>query len=130
MPDSTQSEHVPERPKVRVACSVPNGLAIRLFKVGYDDGTGHNPMIWDGPGIRLNGPSALQAGTNNTTGELIEPGITEVDAEWWGLWLAQNAQNPFVGEHMVYEFKPEPGEPGPYPESQPGPKAEGPNPTP
>ena len=99
----------PEKPKVKVACSVPNGLAIRLFKVGYDDGTGDNvkPMIGDGAGVRLNGPSALHTGAGNTSPTDLEPGITEVDAEWWGKWLAQNQQNPFVAERFVYEFKEE-----------------------
>ncbi|MHB8272525.1 hypothetical protein [Bradyrhizobium sp.] len=106
----------PEKPKVKVACSVPNGLAIRLFKVGYDDGTGDNvrPMIGDGPGIRLNGPSSLHTGAGNTGGIGLEPGITEVDAAWWAAWLAQNQQNPFVGEKMVYEFK-DKGEKAPNP---------------
>lgn len=102
-------EKQPERAKIKVACTVPNGLAIRLFKVGYDDGTGDNvkPMIGDGPGIRLHGPSALHTGVSNTGGIGLEPGITEVDAEWWGLWLKQNEKNPFVGECLVYEFKDE-----------------------
>jgi hypothetical protein len=83
---------------VKVACSVVNGVMIRLYKEGYDDGTGDGikPMVKDGPGVRLRGPSALYAGTANAGGDDLVPEITEVDAEWFAEWMKQNAQNPMV----------------------------------
>ena len=69
---------------VKVACTVVNGIMIRRSKPGFDDGTGDGmkPMVHDGPGIRLNGPSALHTGAGNTTREDLDPVITEVDDEW------------------------------------------------
>lgn len=89
-----------ERKLVKVACTVPNGLLIALRKPGYDDGTGFRPQVADGPAVRLNGPSSLHAGVGATTaGEPVE---TEVDAEWMGRWLDQNAQNPLVTGRNVW----------------------------
>lgn len=101
-------------PVVRIACLIPNGIAIRLSKIGWDDGTGDGvkPMVHDGPGIRLNGPSSLHAGAGNTSPVDVEPGVTEVDEEWWGKWLTQNARNPAVEMKHIFvlpeEEKPNP----------------------
>lgn len=96
-----------DRKKVRVACTVLNGLMIHKWKKGFDDGTGDGeaPMVRDGAGIRLNGPSALHAGTGNSGGVGLKPAFTEVDAEWFAAWLEQNKLNPFVAEGFVYEEK-------------------------
>ncbi len=88
---------------VKVTCDVVNGVMIRISKPGYDDGTfdGAKMAAWDGPGIRLNGPSALRAGAGNSDGLNQRPGETEVDAEWFDRWLAQNELNPLVaGGHV------------------------------
>jgi hypothetical protein len=93
-----------KRKTVKVGCRVVNGLMIHRWKVGYDDGTGDGvkPMVHDGPGIRLNGPSSLHAGVGNTEGAGLEPGVTEVDAEWMGAVLEQNKMNPFFVQNQVY----------------------------
>lgn len=101
-----------KRALVRVACLVPNGLMIRRFKPGSDDDGG--ALVADGPGIRLNGPSSLHTGVGATQRTELEPGITEVDAEWIDGWLAQNPadKNQMVGDRLVYVVKDdEPGNP-------------------
>lgn len=100
--EKASSEMQPERKTVRIACRIPNGVAIRLSKVGWDDGTGVKPTVHDGPGIRLNGPSPLHTGAGNTSPDDLEPGITDVDAEWWGKWLAQNRLNPAVQLKQIF----------------------------
>lgn len=99
----TDQEKTEKRRMVRVACLVPNGIMIRLQKPGADDGTGVRVTAHDGPGIRLNGPSGHNAGAGATAPEGMEPGHTEVDAEWFKAWLGQHQLDPLVvGEH-VYE---------------------------
>lgn len=95
---------------VNIACRVPNGIMIRRSKTGFDDGTGDGvkPIVHDGPGIRLNGPSALHTGAGNTDRQDLAPGITEVDAEWWSAWLAQNQSNALVTMGQVYALDEEP----------------------
>jgi hypothetical protein len=92
---------------VKVKCSVPNGMLIRISKPGYDDGTGDNvkTTVWDGPGVRLNGPSSLHAGAGNSDGAGQEPGETEVDAEWFDRWLEQNKINPLVADGHVQKVE-------------------------
>lgn len=88
---------------VTVGCKVLNGVMIRLSKRGYDDGTGdgERPFVHDGPGIRLNGPSALGAGTGDASGQGLEPGLTDVNAEWMASWLDQHKLDPLVtGGHV------------------------------
>jgi hypothetical protein len=91
-----------ERRMVRVACLVPNGIMIRLQKDGRGD-AGVPVLVQDGPGVRLNGPSTRNTGAGTTAPEGMEPGYTEVDAEWFKAWLDQHKMDPLVtGEH-VYE---------------------------
>ena len=94
-------------PNVKVACHVVNGLMIRLFKRGWDDGTGDGvaPMVVDGPGVRLTGIHAIHAGAGNTEAKTRPPGITEIDGEWFDRWLVQNQQNPFVKDGMIHLLK-------------------------
>jgi hypothetical protein len=90
---------------VKVACHLVNGMNIRLFRQGYDDGTGDNvrQVIQDGPGVRLNGPDGKSAGVGDPAGgKHLPPGVTEVDEEWARKWLAQNKLNPFVAEGLIY----------------------------
>jgi len=91
-------------PMVTIACRVPNGIMIRRSKKGADDGTGDGVqmMAHDGPGIRLNGPSALHTGAGATSRGDLPPGLTEVESEWWDAWLAQNQQNPLITMEQVY----------------------------
>lgn len=88
---------------VRVACTVPNGVMIRMTKAGPDDGTGDGQKMMghEGPGVRLNGPSSLQTGAGATERRDLAPGITEVDAEWMARWLDQNGLNPLVAQGAV-----------------------------
>ena len=97
---------------MKVACKVLNGLLIQAWKPGYDDGTGDGvkSVIKDGPAVRLNGPSSLHAGAGNSSGAGLEPGITEVDGEWFAAWLEQNKLNPFVAEGLIYAIE-EPADP-------------------
>lgn len=114
-----------EKAKVKVACRHTNGLTIRLFRKGYDDGTGsgYQPIVADGAPVKLNGPSPLHAGAGATARPDLEPGITEVDRGFMELWLNQNRLNPFVTRGMVYVLGPveEPGEqqPAQKPEEPP-----------
>jgi hypothetical protein len=98
-----------ERKMVQVACHIPNGIMIALWKPGFDDGTGDGvkPTIRDGAAIRLRGPSGLHTGVNATEGTHLEPGLTDIDSEWWDKWWAANQQNPFVMQKQVYLHEPE-----------------------
>jgi hypothetical protein len=98
-----------ERKMVQVACHIPNGIMICLWKPGYDDGTGDGvkTTIRDGATVRLNGPPSLHLGVNAMDGAGLPPGLTEIDHEWWTKWLAANQKNPFVMQKQVYLFEPE-----------------------
>ncbi len=89
---------------VKVACHVPNGIMIRRSKAGYDDGTGDGvrETVHDGPGVRLNGPSAIHTGAGATSRADLPPGLTDVESEWWDAWLAQNQQNPLITMKQIY----------------------------
>ena len=93
-----------EKKFVKIACHVPNGIIIRLAKIGPDDGTGDGEKMMghDGPGVRLNGPSALHTGAGNTSRGDLPPGLTDVEEGWWAAWLAQNPKNPLVTMKQVY----------------------------
>jgi hypothetical protein len=75
-----------ERKTARVACSIVNGVEIRLSSGLRPDGI---------PGsVVLRGPDAVSAGTDNPgTGA---PVVTEVDDQWFALWLDQNEASPLV----------------------------------
>jgi hypothetical protein len=98
---------------VKVACHVPNGIMIRRYKAGFDDGTGDNvkPMVHEGAAVRLNGTGALQTGAGSTHRDDIPPGITEIDAEWWAAWLGENAGNPLVTGKYIFAIKEDDEEP-------------------
>lgn len=91
------------RSKVRVSCLIPNGLELRLFTKGYDDGTGFRPIIEDRskPRVFLAGPNSLAAGVGNTMLTASEPVVTEVDAEYFALWLEQNEKNTLVTGGLI-----------------------------
>jgi hypothetical protein len=94
------------RETVKVLCSVPNGIELRTYAPGYDDGTGTGNQIAPRVGdvITLAGPSALMAGVNAPEGVPVE---TEVDAAAWGRWLDQNEkhQHPLIASGQVFERK-------------------------
>lgn len=83
-----------ESKKVRVACTIQNGYELRLYKEGYDDGTGARPRVPDGDAVILKGPDATQSGANAMAS--MPAVVTEVDEPFITKWLVQNEQNPFV----------------------------------
>lgn len=84
-------------PKVKVLCRIVNGVTIKRFKPGYDDGTGKQPPAPIDGGITLNGPSGLFAGAGNSdAGRMPEPGVTIVDKDWVEAWLKENETTAFV----------------------------------
>lgn len=87
--------------KVKVACLIPNGIMVRLFRQAEHE-FGQKGMVPDGAAIRLNGPSALMTGAGNTSPEDVEPGITEVDPDWIDRWMKQNPENSLVTMRQVY----------------------------
>ena len=79
----------------RIACDVVNGVKLRLFKEGPDDGAGKRPPVIDGEAVVLKGPSARAAGTCSPA--IGEPCINLVSDEWWDKWVAQNrGVNPLL----------------------------------
>ena len=60
-------------PKVKVECRVVNGITIKRFKPGPDDGTGKQPPAPIDGGITLNGPSGLHAGVGSSGAEGAPP---------------------------------------------------------
>lgn len=87
-----------ERRMAKVACSVVNGIAIRLSEPGYDDGTG-KPARAAGGYVTIPGPSSLHTGVNNTAA--YEPVISEVDADFIERWMEANQKNPMVTSGML-----------------------------
>lgn len=87
-----------ERRMAKVACSVVNGIAIRLSEPGYDDGTG-KPARASGSYVTIPGPSSLHTGVNNTAS--YEPVISEVDADFIERWMEANQKNPMVTSGML-----------------------------
>lgn len=93
---------VENRRLVRVACMIPNGLMIRATIERPDDVTGKPIPVASGPGVRLNGPDTRQMGAGATNRQDVEPGVTEVDAEFMAAWMRANAQNPVVAGRQVW----------------------------
>ncbi len=96
-------EQQQERRKVRVACTFPNGLELRLHARTYDDdtaySTGRKQNVATGEVILLAGPHPRAQGAG-TTGE--GPGvINEVDAGLWERWLADNKDSSLVTSGAV-----------------------------
>lgn len=87
----------------RIGCRIVNGVKLRLFKEGYDDGTGKCQIVADGDAVTLAGPAARQAGT--TAPGHGEPCITLVSDEWWQRWLAQNkGKNPLFDLGHIFDI--------------------------
>lgn len=87
-----------KKPVTRVGCHQPNGLLIRLYR--NDDLQG---LVQEGPAFRLNGPDGSAGGAGNPVPPGLEPGVTEVDSEWWGKWVEQNkGKNPLLDEGHVF----------------------------
>lgn len=87
-----------ERRMAKVACSVVNGIAIRLSEPGYDDGTG-KPARAAGGYVTIPGPSSLHTGVNNTVS--YEPVVSEIDADFIERWMEANQKNPMVTSGML-----------------------------
>lgn len=95
-----------DKPKAikRIACTNVNGIKLRLFKEGYDDGTGFKPQVVDGPAVTISGPSAVGTGVSSPSGYGGGYAITDVDAPFWDAWVAQNkGKNPLFDEGFVYD---------------------------
>ncbi len=95
-----------EKPEmVKVACKIPNGIELRLFKQGFDDGTGQRPLIHDQtkPRVFLAGPNTLGAGVGNTMVETAPAVHSDVDAEYFAEWLKQNEKNPLVTKGFIVQ---------------------------
>lgn len=105
-----------ERKTVRVACTIPNGLELRIQREGHDDGSGVRHMVYVGDPVVVRGPEATSAGVNQPAGELV---TTEVDAGFFATWLAQHENDPLVTQRAIYAIDdaaerrqaPEPEEP-------------------
>lgn len=108
---------------VTVACSLPTGLVLRLYKPHHDQRTGG--MLPDAEAA----PVTLKHGSNQN-----------IDADFMNAWLEENSGSDFVLKKQVYVIEPKEkgendGEPGkdniterPDKESSidaPAPKAEG-----
>lgn len=102
-----------KRPTVKVACMVPNGLVVRLYREGRDRVSGAPCAEPDGPAIRLNGTSALHTGAGSTSRDDLPPGITEVDQEWWDAWLRQNEKGAVVLTRQVRLLEEQDPDPNP-----------------
>lgn len=89
---------------VKVGCRQPNGIALRLFRQGEDDGTGFRPQVQAGPAIRLNGPTShIMAGVGDPTGNGGAFGTSEIPAEFWSAWVEQNkGKNPLLDDGFVF----------------------------
>lgn len=86
----------------RIACTVVNGIKLRLFKDGHDDGTGKCPPVAFGT-VTLKGPSARVAGTASPG--CGEPCVTLVSDAFWMEWLAQNkGKNPLLDLGHIYDI--------------------------
>lgn len=100
MPDTEQQQK-----KRRIACRVVNGVKLRLFKEGYDDGTGKKPMVVDGDAVVVAGPSGHGAGVGAPSGFGGGYSITEVDDAFWTAWVAQNeGKNPLLDGGEIYDL--------------------------
>lgn len=87
----------------RIGCRIVNGVKLRLFKEGYDDGTGKRPIVPSGEEVTLRGSSARDAGTC-ASGE-GDPRITMVSDAFWENWVAQNnGKNPLFDLGHIYDF--------------------------
>lgn len=74
-----------EKPRrtVKVACSIPNGVQLRLNEPNPD---GSGEMRPKGHPVALSGPSTASAGAGAPVRTDLGPAITEVDEEFWKAW--------------------------------------------
>ena len=91
---------------VRVACTIPNGIELRLYREGHDDGTGTKPRVPDGDPVFIPGPNSTPTGAHATG--TLQPVVTEINAHCMRGWLEQNEKNPFVvrGSIMIEKVGP------------------------
>jgi hypothetical protein len=82
----------------KVRCSVPNGIELRRYAPGFDDGTGQRPLRALPGSVVIPGPSSLEAGAN----AMNQPGVvTEVDAEFIDGWMKENAKSELVTSGFI-----------------------------
>lgn len=73
---------------VRVTCSVPNGVELRLFEP-REEPLGVTTMVQTGETARLLGPTA------------DGPGHTDVDKAFYDKWLEQNPDSPLLARGLI-----------------------------
>lgn len=88
---------------VKVACSIPNGIALRLTKM-IDVGGGEQAFPY-GDEVLLKGPATLSHGANadsRATGSSI---VNDVDGDFWKQWFEQNRQGALVTSGALRHLK-------------------------
>jgi hypothetical protein len=98
--DTTNEKPDGQRRKVRVACSVPNGIQLRLNQPG--PGGAGEPMVGQGAPVVLTGPSSANTGAGAQTRTDLGPAITEVDEEFWRAWADQHKNDPLLTGGSVH----------------------------
>lgn len=88
-----------EREVIKVACSVPNGLELRIMRQ-FDDGVGMKHQVGE-RSFLLAGPRNTLGGVGSNDAGAI---VSEVDAETWRAWLAQNPGNPLLEAGVIREI--------------------------
>jgi hypothetical protein len=88
-------------PTVTIGCRVVNGIALRLCKPGYDDGTGTHPVRPYGPTVTLRGPGGVGDGVNRSPagGAVMNHGI---DRQFITAWLEQHRLDPIVRDGFIF----------------------------
>ena len=92
-----------ERKTVTVYCRVVNGVTLRLFHMGHDDGTGsgYHPIVSAGRDVFLRGPSARGAGVQQRA-DMSVVVANEVDADFWTQWHAVHMNDPLSRQGMIW----------------------------
>lgn len=94
---------------VKVACRQVGGISLRLYRRGWDDGTGVTLNVPVGDAVVLNGPphQGHSLGIGLSDSNELGVGYTMVDEAWMSEWMEQNkGKNPFVDMGLI-EIVPE-----------------------
>ena len=93
--------------KVTVACKLPHGMRLRLFKMvdGHENVAGNTVRMVKraeqvGPDVVIKG-TAVEFGKEKalTAGFMLTPGV---DKEFFDEWLRQNAEHDAVKNHLIF----------------------------
>lgn len=96
-----------DRRIVKIACNIQNGVVLHLFTHTKGE-MGEPRVLRDGATVRLAGPVGVMGGTNQSPSEWPAV-ITEVDAEWWEKWKAQNiGKNALLDHGAIREWQENP----------------------